>query len=222
MKDDLDPILRELVQYYNYTPYVYDDSRIRYQMRGNPSGLLVTSLFNSFVNLVCLNYCHLCATGGRTTATGKVCVLGDDNLVMLTGFSKDQIIYFYAQFGLLVNKQKSERTEPGQPFSFIGYNWDEECRPTQSLSWYISHICLPSSFYRDEDLKISELMTYRAISVCFPLHDGVVNFNKVLGTDDRVYAEMLRKLAHGERTDFVYISSDRRVTRFYIPLKQLS
>jgi len=118
---------RYLMSYYAYTPYCYGTTQLRFQKRGVPSGMLITSLFDSFVTRTIINYCFL--TEGYSNGAGNSAFsLGDDNIILgMPGITKKKVIQIYKKFGLKINSNKSEETLPRTRFPVSWLYMESEC-----------------------------------------------------------------------------------------------
>lgn len=207
-----------LMVYHNYTPYVYMGKSVRFTRKGTPSGSLITALFNTWVNRTIINYAHL--EKGLDFPQNKLSVLGDDNLLQLNNqLSLNYLTDVFKRFGIIVNKLKTKVTRVGDDFDFLGYTWDFKNEAVQSELWFITHICLSSTFYTNLDIPISVFQTYRAISVCMPLANGFEMFNRLLGEDDKVYRELVERYNRGEQTIIPFITSDKRYNHIKFPFE---
>lgn len=207
-----------LLAYYVYTPYVYRSDEIKFQRKGTPSGCLLTAIFNTWVNRTIINYALLIETDGQLVLGRDLCVLGDDNLFPTTYISLESIIQTYTKFGMTVNTEKTESVLSTGNIPFLGYIWDRRNRAIQSENWFITHLCLPSSFAINLDIPVSLYQTFRAISVCLPLYNGFNMFMKLIGFEDFVFKDLYNKYISGQDTSIRYITNDRRFENLNFPL----
>ncbi len=196
-------ILDDLTFYWCFTPYIYNKPTkglksipIYNQMRGTPSGSLITNLFNTYVNLFVNIYAILERNNDNVCLTDismSLTVLGDDNLSVTNLVDQNHLINVYKRFRLPVSKEKCTLTKYNEYFPFLGYIWDRNCRPQQSLSWYITHFSLPSTFVdlRKFTFGGKELNLYRCVSVFMPLYNGFKNFNYLIGKDDFLWKKYI-------------------------------
>lgn len=224
-------ILDDLTHYWCYTPYIYNTPRkglksipIYNQMRGTPSGSLITNLFNTYVNLFVNVYAilernndYICIHSIRRSLT----VLGDDNLSTTDLVDQNHLINVYKRFNLPISLEKCTLTKHNEYFPFLGYIWDLNCRPQQSISWYITHFSLPSTFI---DLKKfnfggKELNLYRCVSVFMPLYNGLKNFNYLIGKDDFLWKKYIDDyLQYGVDPDILITTGDQEIQYQRIPM----
>lgn len=205
--------LTALAVFHNFTPYVYLDTRLKFQRKGIPSGSLITQLFGSFVSRTIVNYAFYETTG--LPARDRCTVLGDDNLVSGDYFSLEYLTLVYQKFGVQVSLQKSSVHLNTEPIIFLGRVWDIENRPTAPLKWYIAHLALPSKFYRDLPMSVALFQTSRALSLVAPLYQGIETFEKLVGYGDKVWIELKRQFYSGE-TEPVIRLIDWDVSKNYI------
>lgn len=183
--------LTAIAVFHNFTPYVYLDTKLKFQQKGIPSGSLITQLFGSYVSRTIVNYAFYEKTG--QFAGEKCTVLGDDNLVCGDYFSLEYLTDVYKRFGVTVSIAKSSIHNNDEPIVFLGRIWDIENRPTAPLKWYIAHLALPSKFYRDLPFSVALFQTYRALSLVAPLYRGIEIFEKLVGWGDKVWLELKRQ-----------------------------
>lgn len=211
-----------LMIFLNFTPYCYKSTRLRYQRRGTPSGALTTSLFNSFVNRTIINYAFLEYNKGKISAGTRASVLGDDNIIVEDCISYQHILNVYTRFGLIVNTEKSGVFEFDKDVEFLGVIWDYQNRPYQKDPWYISHLAMPSRFYRDTDIPIPYLQTCRGITICMVLYKGIETFERMIGDLDYVWKDIkYRYYELGEDPLITWISEDQTLTGTKIPMSKI-
>lgn len=212
---------KHLMAFHCYTPFCFQDTKIRYQYKGVPSGSLITSLFDTFVTRTIVNYACLEYTNGKYSAGQTSTCLGDDNLIVELHVSFKHLVSVYKRFGMKVNEKKSGVYKYYQRIEFLGYIWDEQNRPTQDKQWYIAHYCLPSRFLsRTSGKPISFLQTCRAISISMVLYKGIEMFEYLIGWGDFVWKDLLRQLKElDEDPMLIWIDEDRRKHTDRVPLK---
>lgn len=235
LKLTIDPsdykILDDLTTYWCFTPYIYNKPKkglksipILNQMRGTPSGSLITNLFNTYVNLFVNVYAilernndNVCLNSIRMSIT----VLGDDNLSVTDLCDQNHLINVYKRFDLTVSPEKCVLVNHKSMLPFLGYIWDNNNRPQQSISWYITHFSLPSTFI---DLKKftfggKELNVYRCVSVFMPLFNGLLNFNYLIGKSDYVWKKYVSDyINEGIDPEILITSGDTQVQWQRIPM----
>lgn len=224
---DLDPndlrSLDYLMVFDCYTPYCHMSTKLKFQRKGVPSGSLKTSLFDTFVNRTIINYSCLEFTNGKNSAGDTCSVLGDDNVIVQHYTDLRTLESCYARFGMKLNRDKTSVRDYNQSYEFLGYIWDDQNRPTQTESWYISHLCIPSRFFsRDLNIPIPILQTSRAVTICMVLYKGIETFERLIGDKDYIWSN-LKKQYHTTGTDpFLYwVSEDQRNFGTRIPMSKI-
>jgi hypothetical protein len=227
-------VIDDLTFYWCYTPYIYTEKSkglksipIYNQQKGIPSGSLITNLFGSYVSLFINVYALLEKTNDNITLDEireVVTVLGDDNLILTKYISKDHIINVYKRFGLPVNPVKTFVCSYKSKVPFLGYIWDTENRPTQSYSWYITHFCLPSTFIdvRKFGFTVSDLNTYRCVSIFMSLYKGYQTFDYLIGDDDRIWKKFKDDyFNYGKDPNILITTGDSQIQYQRIPFSYI-
>jgi len=80
---------------------------------------------------------------------------------------------------------------------------------------------MPGRFYRDIDFPIPYFQTYRAISLCSNIKDGISRFNKLCGNKDKVWLELLDQYRDGLEPVIRYVSRDEKNLFKPIPLSRI-
>jgi hypothetical protein len=210
--------LRLLMSYQCFTPYAYQGNLFRCQMRGIPSGSLMTNHAGSFFSRLIANFAFYRSSNGLYLANDNAICCGDDNLFTLSNISESQVKSAYEFFGLEVNISKSSIHEYDESIDFLGYKWDNCNRPYQELEWYLTHFIYPQSFIKDDAIPNFVLQTYRAISIAAPLYGGMRIFSKYIGRYDSVYQDLLDDIKNGRKAMIPYIGEDKRLEYVTIPL----
>lgn len=213
--------LLALMLYQLNTPYCLRNVFLRIKRKGNSSGSLITACFNTFVSRVKAHYTFLEASKDLRDAKGQHSCLGDDNIYSLKYVTAGDIIRVSRNFGFIINVDKSGITKPGENFSFLGRIWDTLCRPIQSLSWYVSHLCVPSRFYSNPPFPIPVLQTYRALSVVSQYYMGLDTFIKLIGYKDVYFAELMRMFNAGDEPVIRYVGGKEKYLFQPIPLRSI-
>ncbi len=213
--------LRLLMAYQCFTPYTYKGNQFRCQMRGIPSGSLLTNHSGSFFSRLIANFAFYRASDGLYFANDHAICCGDDNLFSLSYISKDEVKSAYEFFGLEVNLSKSSIHTCVESIDFLGYKWDYENRPYQERNWYLTHFIYPQSYKKDDAIPNYILQTYRAISIAAPLYGGMRVFFKYIGRYDEVYKKLLRQVKNGQKATIPYVGEDRRLEEVKIPLANI-
>lgn len=213
-------LFKGLMAYGCFTPFCWKSTTVKYQRRGVPSGSLLTSMFDTFVNRTLVNYASLEYTKGRTTISGSSCVLGDDLVFCEDGLTLSHIVNVAKRFGMNIVKDDCTVSSPTAVFDFLGYFWDSENRPTQVIEWYIAHLCLPSRFISPDTygLPISILQTYRGICVCMGLYKGMETFEFLVGNQDYEYQKLKDLYQRGSDPIIQYVGEDMRLFKIRIPM----
>lgn len=190
-------VIDMLMAFECFTPYVYSSGELKFQMRGIPSGSLLTQLFGTFVTRTIINYCYLEQNGGDNGIGIYANCQGDDNLIALIDVSYPHLLNVYRRFGLEIELSKTSFSKYGENLSYLGPTWDTSNRPTQPIQWYIARFACPSRFYIKPVLSIDEFQTCRCISTVMTYYKGLDTFERLIGYADRVYQGMLRDLSQG-------------------------
>lgn len=204
--------------YHCFTPYCWNSTKIEYQQKGVPSGCLVTSVFDTWVNRVLINYTSLERTSGRHYVGSTACTLGDDLLFVEDNATLVHLVNVSKRFGMTIDISSSKTVDYDDIFDFLGYFWDSDNRPTQLEPWYIAHLCLPSRFLTVTDIPLSYLQTYRGISICCGLFGGMETFERLVGKYDFVWQHLLSEYKSGNDPIISYVGEDQRLVNLRIPL----
>jgi len=165
-----------------------------------------------------MEYKNSYSIGAGTTAS----VLGDDILISETNVSQKHLVNVFTRFGMIVNVEKSGKTKSNEMFEFLGYVWDKHNRPIEFDSWYISHLCIPSRFLRSEDIPISLLQTFRAITICMVLYKGIDTFERLIGNQDKVWVDLKSSYYKLGKDPLIHwVSEDQRMNQMRIPLSDI-
>lgn len=210
-------IIEKLMIYDCFTPYVHGDNKLKFQMKGVPSGSLTTSLFDTFVNRLVTNYA--CYEYSKHFAQATACSLGDDLVFVEFYCSYPHILKTFKRFGFTVSLEKTSISKHDEPFRFLGYVWDEENRPTESENWYISHLTMPSRFFRGLNITEQELQTYRGITICMGLYEGIKHFEELVGWNDPLWKRLKKDYESGISDPVItLIEEDQRLVGIKVPL----
>lgn len=211
-------VVKSLLAFHNYTPYCYGNTILKFQHKGVPSGSLITSLFDSWVSLTITNYAFLEKTG--KDASFKCSVLGDDNLISGDYFSFDYFVNVYKRFGMIVSKEKSHSFSSNDNIQFLGVMWDHLNRPTEPIDWYIAHFCMPTRFFTNLPFPVSDMQTFRALTIAMPLYGGLDTFEKLIGNSDVVWQRLKSQFYLGQtEPQILAVSEDQRINlKLTIPL----
>lgn len=216
-------LFKLLIMYYCFTPYCYRSNVLQFQKCGNSSGSLITSLFATWVVRVIVNYIFMSKTDH--SASFNSINLGDDNLIRLCtnrGIDLTYVIKTYELFGFTIPKETCDVYHPDcKSFQFLGYLWDTSNRPTQTKEWFIVHFCYPQRFFRDNDIPVPLLQTYRAISIAAPLYNGLNIFIKHIGKYDKIFKHMVKLMNEGKSVEFRYFGEDQRLNKLRLPLDNM-
>jgi hypothetical protein len=210
--------LNLMLGFHCFTPYCWNSTKLCFQRKGVPSGCLITSMFNTWVNRVIINYAFLESTSGLHTALNRAVCLGDDLMFSSEHCSFSHFLNVTQRFGMVIRPEKCEIVRYNSVFQFLGYFWDDQNRPFQQQEWYIAHLIMPSRFYRDYPFPISVLQTYRGITVCMSLYKGMKMFHRLIGTKDFVYNELYQKYINDEDPIISYVGEDQRYYDLRIPM----
>lgn len=219
----LSPLMKKvfnlMMLYHNYTPYCLRNTFIQNQGQGNASGSMITTIFNNFVNRTMLNYATLERTHGKYFCEDNACVLGDDCVLNMDYFGTRHLLDVFKRFGIVVNVEKSLLVENDGKIPFAGYLWDyPDNAPTQTLPWFVSHLCVPGKFYRNSPIPVDILQTYRAITICSGVKDGIKVFEYLIGNQDRVWVKLKEDYYKGLDPMIQYIGGKERILYLSIPL----
>jgi hypothetical protein len=216
-------LFKRIMFYQCYTPYCYRGSKLNFQNSGNSSGSILTSLFATWVTRVVVNYIFYAYTAHF--AYSNSCNLGDDNIIRLdpkVGITLSLIILEFQRFGFTIPEDSClYYNTVKNKFQFLGYIWDDECRPSQSKEWFVVHFVYPQRFFRNLDIPVSLMQVYRAISIAAPLYNGMNIFHKYLGRYDSIYREMLKLTKKGNNVCIRYYGEDQRLNTMTIPLTKI-
>lgn len=222
-------LLKSLMCFGCYTPYVWNDNKLKFQRKGVPSGSFITNLIDTWVSLTVVKYAFLERTKGKDDGTGKCFALGDDCLVVLDGISESYLIDVYKRFGLPIQPEKSAVTSTQAPFVFLGYIWDTQNRPTQTIEWYIAHFTLPSRFEPNLDYlgtnPVAKYQTMRCLNIVAGLFGGLEVFERLIGNYDPIYQSWLAKLnenpVEGDPMIYYFGENREKIGSIAFPLSKL-
>lgn len=212
-------VYKGLMAYSCFSPYCWNSTKLCFQKRGIPSGSLLTSLFGTYVNRLVINYAFLEANNDKRTAADDACVLGDDLIFKQGSLTLSKLISVAAYFGLVIRESECLISSNKQNIDFLGYFWDIQNRPIQVEQWYIAHLSLPSRFIdvRASQIPLPILQTYRGISLCMGIYQGMSWFEKLVGYGDYVYIDLLAQYRSGNDPVIQYVGEDQRLTNLRIP-----
>lgn len=221
-----------LSMYYCHTPLLKSFNKdeiikgkglkIKITGKGLPSGSLITNFLGSFCTGTMLIYLLLEKSNDNISLqdiSRRIKVLGDDNLLLLNNISPKHVYSIYIRFGYSINEDKSLVSNPKDLFPFLGYFWDIEDRPVQNIPWYIVHLILPSRFITVNQIpfSISELQTFRAISICCSLYKGYDIYKTLVGNKDYVYQKYYNKYLEGDSPTLYLVTEDQRNFLYRFP-----
>lgn len=216
---DID-IIDKLMLYDCFTPYVHGNNKLKFQMKGVPSGSLITSLFDTFVNRLITNYA--CYEYSKHFAGSTACSLGDDLVFTEFYCSFRHMINTFNRFGLPVSVDKTSVSRHNKPIRFLGYVWDTENRPTESEEWFVSHLTMPSRFFRGLDISEQELQTYRGITISMGLYKGMDTFERLVGWNDPIWKRLVKEYRSGTKDPLiVLIEEDQRTLGLRVPISTI-
>lgn len=192
--------------YVKYTPFVYKNELIIKQ-KGISSGLLITNLFDSWLNLTIHNFVHIIQSHypeligpinrGEVTpyniimdpervkydsisSLPQVRVMGDDTLILCDEQTLTLHNSVCKMLGMKVTT-KLITDKPNEPIFFLGRYWDVNARPYQTEE-YIALRIVYTRWYDEKLLPfpLEKLHLYRVLSVCLPLLGGKEFLDKYL------------------------------------------
>lgn len=213
-----DELLDVLLCYHCYTPYCWNSTKIRYQMRGVPSGSLITSYFDTWVNRVIYYYSCLESKNGRSFDEITAFTLGDDLIFIEKYTTLNHLISVTKRFSMLIERDSCSIQTEKDEIDFLGYFWDVENRPTQKQEWYIAHLVLPSRFLKSTSIPLDVLQTYRGITICMSLYQGMEMFEYLVGHSDYIWRDLMHRYENGEDPIINYVGEDQRNAFLRIPL----
>jgi hypothetical protein len=210
-----------LMLYEIFTPFCWFSTKLKFTQRGLKSGTLITSLFGTWLSRTLQNYAALQATRGKESMGENGTAQGDDNLINTYFLALAIFVNVLKKFGFGCNLGKCDiQKEIGGTITWLGYTWDTLNRPTQSLNWYVAHFCYPSTYAREGTYPFPNdvYQTYRCLSTCLTLYNGLKMFEYLIGWNDRVYIDLLDREARGEPARIPYISTAGQPSELTIPL----
>jgi hypothetical protein len=203
--------------YIKYSPYIYK-GEFRIKNKGISSGLLITNLFDSFVNLMliymtdqlCQKYfdiavglidsqinlldvTSLCEDDLPIPDFRRSCsrILGDDALVVWSSF--ELLVHELICKTLGLNVTIKHKTDSSfNDIFFLGRYWKPDGLPYQSELYMSSHIVIRTKRY-DLNLlpfDVEKLDLFRVLSICLPLGNGKSYLDKTF-KDWKPYKEFL-------------------------------
>jgi hypothetical protein len=211
-------LLECLMSYHCFTPFCWNSTRVRYQQRGVPSGSLITSYFDTWVNRLIYHYSCYESTNGRYCNGVTAYTLGDDLIFVEVYTSLAHLISVSKRFHMVIDRESCSISTKDDEIDFLGYFWDIQNRPTQKLEWYVAHLVLPSRFIKVTDIPLDVLQTYRGISICMSLYQGMKMFERLVGYRDRVWIDLRTRYANGQDPIIQYVGEDQRMSQLRIPL----
>jgi len=206
-----------------FTPYLFMTPELNHMKRGNVSGQVSTSLFNSFVNITTINMFHYETYGGKFINDRDISTLGDDNIFIVDdrNINLDKIDKFLNQFGMLLNRQKSDvYYDPKDDIKFLGFVWSmfepgqmQRSVPKQTLGWAAGRIIFPETFYKKEDVGDRPLWLERTISIFGHIHNGWDYTQKLLSGN-----ETFEKLINNPFSEIYYLGPDLSKSLWTCPI----
>lgn len=211
-------ILDLLMYFYVYTPYCWFSNKLKFQKRGTPSGSLLTATFNTWVTRTMLNYACMEYTNGRNYIEKTGITLGDDVTFSEEYVSAKHVYRVAERMGFTINVDKTSISGPNEPINLLGYIWTEDNEPTQTIGWYVAHLVVPSRFFRDTGIPNSLLQTYRGISICMQLKDGMQIFEQLVGWADIVWKDIKQQYRDTGQASIVWVTEDAQKMGTVIPI----
>jgi hypothetical protein len=185
--------------YLKYTPYITGEN-LYFKRRGVPSGSLLTSLIDSWFNLLLWHCCELLRDRdpeisdeivynnvmlhdvhidmynyyyARQSPRNDLCVQGDDVCIVTDEYEVLLHRSLCYSFGMTVTNKEPVRNND-DPVFFLGRYWDSQSRPFQSEKYISSHIVTCTKFYPQEEVYFNTnfIRLYRVLSICLPLYNG--------------------------------------------------
>lgn len=214
-----DDNLNSLLSYHAYTPYCWNSTKLCFQRRGVPSGSLITSFFDTWVNRVIYHYALLESNNSSESLTDNCAyTLGDDLVFIDKYVSLNHLINVSKRFNMIIDRESCSIQNKQSEIDFLGYFWDSHNRPTQRLEWYIAHLVLPSRFLKVTTIPLPILQTYRGISICMSLYKGMNMFQFLVGHSDIIWKDLIERYIKGEDSLITYVGEDQRLKYLRIPL----
>lgn len=218
-KGHLDDIILDHIMYFDcFTPYCWMSNKLQFQQRGNPSGSLLTTVFNTWVTRTLINYATYEYTHGHRMAGSTSVCLGDDLIFAEVYVTKEHVLNVASRFGFTVNADKSDSYAYWADFEFLGYKWNSKNEPYQSINWYVAHLIMPSRFFKDTGIPVPLLQTYRGISICMQLKGGINTFEQLVGWADPVWHDLKRQYRDTGQATIIWISENANELGITIPL----
>jgi hypothetical protein len=191
--------------YLKFTPYIMEDE-LFFKRRGVPSGSLLTSMIDTWFNLVLWHACELLKEkdpdicdelvyGGeviqnihcdfnhyfmaRQSPRTDICVQGDDVCIVTDDFEIQLHRSLCFSLGMTVTNKDPVNSNDEAVF-FLGRYWDTLSRPFQTEQYITSHIITCSKYYSQKhvDFNVNYVRLYRILSICLPLSNGIDYLDK--------------------------------------------
>nr|QOW97235.1 RNA-dependent RNA polymerase [Partiti-like lacotivirus] len=172
-----------IMSYQIFTPILSLSFGVIFTDGGNVSGSKLTSILNSFVVSSALVYCYL-VYYGRLPTTDELSGYGDDWVVVIDAELSQKFINSLAELGLAVSATKSSVCDPDlDNIKLLGFYWDLEHSPTNTLDWVIAKTVYPERYVDEKGIGRVFL---RLASVIFQIKDGPMLFNNVVRQDPQM------------------------------------
>jgi hypothetical protein len=206
-----------LAHYLTFTPFMGSSCRVRYMVGGNTSGSYSTSLLNSFVVLLALQYAHMIHFG---VTTDDVSVLGDDFIIAVdddTFLKTIDSVFSDWNINLNVKKTVVSDLSKREEIHFLGFEWEVYgYTPDQTLKWIVSHVVYPER--NIEGISGFDRVIYRLCSVIFQIRSGPSIFDRLI----RGYRRFYEVINESSGTyPIMLITDDGRLSEQKIPFHEL-
>lgn len=211
-----------LAAYLTFTPFIGYDCKVRTMVGGNASGMYSTTILNSFIVLLCLQYAHI-DYFGYPADEKLVSTLGDDFVIATDelGFY-EHVVSVMDELGIKINSSKTHVADISQDsfvqdkISYLGFNWNLRGIPDQTIEWVVSHVCYPER--NVEGIEGADRVIFRLCSVIFQMSSGPRLFD-VVSVYDKKLQEKLRN--SGGSYQIRVIKDDGSVSDISIPIARL-
>lgn len=213
-------VLKSLMIYHNFGTYATDD-QLFCTLRGIKSGSLLTAFSGTFFSRIMSEYAAREYTKNHAGIGDYTNNTGDDSFLREGLVPYKYYLKVLQRFGVIANPDKTRVSKPGEDILYMGYVWNTLNEPTQTLQWYVAHLCVPGRQSFNQEIPNYILQTYRALTICCGLANGLRTFNELIGFQDNVYRDLISQFNQGGDPKIYFIDKRGEFVDIGIPLEEV-